>query len=316
MKAIIAVAAAFMLCGCQTSPAVPAEQRPYRLIDLSDDFAAFHDRTEGMAPAARIDAFKSEIIPLFPEFYGRDRFNQLTDAQFDARIAGALLDFPALRGRYESKAAQFESLITPAFASFRDAFPNAQPVGDIYLLHSLGEMDGGTRSFNNRVYLIFGADMLARVHPYADEEPFFHHELFHTYHLRSFNDCGSVWCSLWIEGLAVYAARTLNPDATDAQLLLTVPEPIPAEVDANIAEAVCLIKARINSRDSADLRALFSFSRFNERLPPRFGYYVGYLVAREAGRTHSLQELAAMNNVEAAAIVDAALAALAPCPAN
>lgn len=315
MRAIFA-AAAFMLSGCQTVQAEPAQTPPYRLIDLSDDFAAFYDRTEGMTPDARVEAFKSEIVPLLPEFYGRDRFRRLTDEQFDGRIAGAMEDFAAVRGRYESKAAQFDSLIAPAFASFRGAFPDARPVGDIYLLHSLGEMDGGTRSFSTGVHLIFGADVMGRAHPYDDEEPFFHHELFHTYHLRNFSDCGSVWCALWIECLAVYAAKTLNPGATDEQLLLTIPEPIPADVDANLAEAVCLIKARINSRDSADLRALFSFSRMNERLPPRFGYYVGYLVAREAGRTRSLQELAAMNNLQAAPIVDAALGQLAVCPAN
>jgi hypothetical protein len=313
MRQVLAIAA-LMFCG--SLQAAAENGAPYRLIDLSDDFVAFYDRTEGMGASARVEAFKAEIVPLLPEFYGRTRFEDISEAQYDARIARALEQFPQLRERYLAKAAAFETLLAPAYASFAAAFPDLGEIGDVHLLHSLGEMDGGTRSLPSGAYFIFGADVMARAHPYDDEEPFFHHELFHIYHQRYFRDCGSVWCSLWTEGLATYAAKTLNPDASDEQLLLTVPEPIPADVDANLAEAVCLVAARINSRDRGDLRAMFSFARLNERLPPRFGYYVGYLVAREAGRRHSLQELARMTNMEAAPVVDAALAQLADCPAN
>jgi hypothetical protein len=309
-------AALLLVAACQSAHPEPAAAPPYRLIDLSDDFAAFYDRTSAMAPEARVAAFKADIVPLFPEFYGRQRFGQMTDEQFDRRVLSELDSFPQYREAYASKARQFEALLAPAFASFRQTFPDVQPIGDIYLLNSMGEMDGGTRTYNGRVHLIFGADVLARLHPYEDEEPFFHHELFHTYHDDHFSDCGAVSCALWIEGIATYVAQTLNPDATDDQLLLTVPDPIPAEVDANLSEAVCVVSARLSSRNSNDLRALFSFDRFNERLPPRFGYYIGYLVARQAGRTHSLRELARFNNHQAEPIVTAALRSLAECPAN
>ncbi len=289
---------------------------PYRLVDLSDDFAAFHDRTEALATEARVAAFKSDIIPLFPEFYGRERFPRLNDRQFDNRIADAIEEFPGYRARYRSKSGQFASLLAPAFASFRNAFPDVQPVGAIYLLHSLGEMDGGTRAFDGRIQLIFGADVMAQMHAYDDEEPFFHHELFHTYHDDHFSECDAVWCSLWSEGLAVLVSKTLNDEATDAQLLLTVPEPIRAPVDANLAEAVCEVAARLDSRDPADLQALFSFDRLNERLPPRFGYYVGYLAAREASRSREIRELARLDNDRARPVLQSALASLAACRAR
>jgi hypothetical protein len=293
-----------------------AEAQTYTFTDLSDEFAALYDRTEGQPLAQRVEAFKEEIAPLWPQFYGRERFPAQSEAEYDARIARAFESFAGLREAYQRKAASFVGLLDPAYASFARAFPGIGPIGEVYLVHSLGEMDGGTRVFDGQTVLIFGADVMGRAHPYEDEEPFFHHELFHIYHYRNFISCGSVWCSLWSEGLATFAAKTLNPDATDEQLLLTIPEPIRASVDANLAEAVCFIRARINSRDQRDLRAMFSFARANERLPPRFGYYVGYLTAREAARSHSLPAMARMSNVEAAPIVDAALARLADCPAN
>jgi hypothetical protein len=186
-------------------------------------------------------------------------------------------------------------------------------IGPVYLLHSLGEMDGGTRNFTGENVLIFGADVMGRAHPFADEEPFFHHELFHVYHARTFGGCAQVWCSLWSEGLAVYVAKSLNPEASDEQMLLTVPEEIPAAVDANLREAVCIVRERLNSSAESDLGALFSFQRMNERLPPRFGYYVGYLVAREAGRRHSTQDLAQMDQTTARPLIEASLARLARC---
>jgi len=311
MRRFCFVLAAVLISGGQAAASPPAA--PYRLIDLSDDFAAFYERTEDMPPADHVEAFQREIAPLFPDFYGRSRFRDISDESYNRRIARAIEQFPAIRDRYELKASSFEDLLAPAYRSFAETFPDIGSLGDIYLLHSLGEMDGGTRSFASGGYFIFGADVMARLHPYDDEEPFFHHELFHIYHYRTFRDCGAVWCSLWSEGLATYAAQTLNPDATADQLLLTVPEPIPAAVDENLQEAVCTVRARLDSREAADFATLFSFQRLNERLPPRFGYYVGALVAREAALGRTLQELARLPNAQVRPLIEEALARLAAC---
>ncbi len=294
-----------------------ADAQPYRLVDLTGAFAQAYDRTEGMPLGVRIKAFKTDVAPLFPEFYGRARYPNMTQADYDARIGRTIERFAALRETYSAKSSAFATLLDPAYASFTRAFPDMGEFGDVYLLHSMGEMDGGTRNFGSGSVLIFGADVMGAAHPYDDEEPFFHHELFHVYHLRTFGGCPQVWCSLWSEGLAVHVAKTLNPDATDAQLLLTVPEVIPAPVDANLREAVCEVRARLDSMSERDLGALFRFQRLNERLPPRFGYYIGYLVAREAGRRHSIQQLAHMDQTAARPVIEAALARLATClPAN
>src|SRR3546814_13408936 len=87
-----------------------------------------------------------------------------------------------------------------------------------------------------------------------------------------------------------------------------------AAVDANRREAVCETLARLDSTQDADMQALFSFERLNETLPPRFGYYVGYLVAAEAGKTRSLQHLATLGHDEVRPLVEARLRGLKPCP--
>ncbi|MEQ1820109.1 MAG: hypothetical protein ABL871_16015 [Terricaulis sp.] len=305
-QVILALATLFLSTGT-------AAAQHYQLTDLTGAFTAAYDRTEGMPLSVRIKAFKTDVADQFPEFYGRQRYPGLSQADYDARIGRVIEGFAANREGYSSKAAQFAALLAPAYASFVQEFPDMGEAGQIYLLHSLGEMDGGTRNFTGEPVLIFGADVMGRAHPYADEEPFFHHELFHVYHVRTFGGCPQVWCSLWVEGLAVYVAQSLNTDATPEQLLLTVPEDIPGPVDANLREAVCTVRDRLDSTASNDTNALFSFQRMNERLPPRFGYYIGYLVARDAGRHHTIQELAHMDQATARPIIEASLARLARC---
>jgi hypothetical protein len=306
--------AAFALCACAPN-ASPAAVPSYRLIDLSDDYAALYDRTLAMTAAERVAAFHEEIGPLFPEFYGNDRYVAQDTERYDARIARSFERFADIRTDYERAEASFVSMLGSALGTFSRAFPDMGPIGDIYLLHSLGEMDGGTREFGGRSYFVFGVDVIAQVHPPGTERPFFHHELFHVYQGQFFTaDCEEIWCLLWMEGAAVLAAEELNPGATDEQLLLSRPTPIRASVDENLTEAACVARARLDSREDADSEALFGPRRLNEHLPPRFGYYVGYLVAREARRARTLQQIAHMSAAEARAAVDAGLAALAACP--
>lgn len=308
------------LGACQSGPtahtAAPVAAPFYTLHDLTDDYVRFYDRTEGMTTNARVAAFKAEMDPLFPGFYDVARIEGTTPEEYDALIARSFQDFPHIRERYLEKATSFASMIEPARAAFVAMFPDAPPIGDIYLVHSLGEMDGGTREIGGETYAIFGADAMAMFHQSSNEQPFFHHELFHFYHRAFFNRCEAIWCSLWSEGLAVYVTSQMNPGADDAALALTVPRPIRPDVDANLAFAVCEVRNRLESEAIEDYRPLFFGNAHLGPLPPRAGYYIGYLIAREAGRTRSAQDLAKLDVAQVRPIVDAALSALAECPAS
>jgi hypothetical protein len=200
-------------------------------------------------------------------------------------------------------------------AHFAPRFPGFYAAGRIgaFTVHSMGEMDGGIRTIGGRRFLVFGADVMARLHQPGEAQPFFHHELFHVYHRQPFQGCDVVWCALWAEGLAVYVSERLNPGATDAQLMLEVPRPIRPEVDAKRREVVCAVNARLDSGARNDYAPLFMGRASLDGLPPRFAYYVGYQVAREASRTRSLQDLAHLPPADARPVVDAALATLADC---
>jgi hypothetical protein len=300
-----------LAAGCATP------QRPitpeYQLTDLTGAYVAFFDRTRGLAEDARVAAFKADVGARLPGFYDVTRVTWMTRVEYDAAIARSFTNFSQRRDAFSRTAASFQSMLKPAIASFVETFEDFRNVGHIALVHSLGEMDGGTRSVGGDNYLVFGADVMARLYEPDTERAFFHHELFHVYNRQFFGDCEPLWCALWMEGLAVYASELLNPGATDTELLLNSPAPIRAAVEANLARATCAIRARLDSTDQQDYASFFYGNSRFEDLPSRSGYYLGYLAAREAGRGHSVNTLAHFNQAQARAALLSALDGLATC---
>lgn len=314
LSSILAPLLALAALGCAPSARPAAEARSsLELVDLTDDFAAFYDETRNLGEAERLAALKARFDPLIPGFYGHERHGFASPERKDGFILNALKAYPSERGAIAAMSRRFASLLAPAQKSFEKAFGPMTGFRPIFVVHSLGEFDGGMRTLGGKGYLMFGADMMAKLYADRDIRPFFHHELFHLHHSRTFRDCSKIWCNLWNEGLATYVSHRLNPKATDAELLLTIPEPLRPAVEANRKEAVCTALAGLESEDRALNRALFSSGRLNERLPPRFGYYLGYLIAAEAGKTRSLQQLAALSAEEARPVVEESLRGLAAC---
>lgn len=291
-----------------TETSEQAPQSELELVDLTDEFAAYADISSGQPIEDRVNAFNRIFPHILPGFY-------VADEQNNARIASALETWSERQAGIAEVSTRFAGMFAPALLSFEAALgPVAEPQS-IYLVHSLGQMDGGTRPTSEGFRLVFGADQIAQNHLSHDIQPFFHHELFHLFHSVKAFECRFIGCALWTEGLATYAAATLNPDATDAELLLTFPRPIRAEADAHFSEAVCTIHSRLNSGNIEDYRAMFGSSEFNDRLPPRFGYYIGMRVAEELARETSLLELSRLSLEDALPLIDAAMQRMGSCPA-
>jgi hypothetical protein len=303
IRTLVAMAALTLLGACATTPPAPP---PY--TDLSQAFVEFYDRTEGLGDAARLAAFKAEVAPLYPSFYtprdGR------TAEQHDRMTLNAIRRFPEIRAKYLAAQQAFPAAYAGAVARFRQYFPGSTAALPTYFLHSLGEMDGGTREIDGRAVMVFGADGIALYHTPEDIGPLFDHELFHVEHGSYFPECAPVWCALWIEGLATAAAEAMNPGVDQAGLMLTFPRPIKPEIDADWAAALCLARSRIDSTAREDYAGMFMGGTSERGYPPRWGYYLGYRLARRALRDHSLAELAHMPPLVAEPLVRAELDAM------
>jgi hypothetical protein len=285
-----------------------------QLIDLTDDFARIYDRDSTLPDAQRVARFKLEFATLLPGFYDEERL-EVSAEKYDAHLLRHLRGFSEKRPGVERVARDFASLLEPAQQSFEKEFGPMTGYPPIYLVYSMNEFDGGTRDLPEGTRLLFGADVIDRIYKTVPIQPFFHHELFHLMHNRTFKECDQVWCAVWTEGLATYVAAKLNPGIDDTGLLLTSPRPLRPAVEANKAEAVCAVVARLGSTSNDDYKPLFMGGNegLSPRLPPRFGYYVGYLVAQDLGRTRTLKELAALGHSEARPLIEQSLRGMANC---
>jgi len=275
-----------------------------------EEFDRFATETVAMPPAERVEAFRDRFNALVPGFYA-PRFGA-TEERYRERVRKALEEYPAQRDRILTAAREFKAAYETGNARFLRFFPDYKPTMPIYLLHSLGEMDGGTREIGGRTVAAFGADVIARIHTPDSIGPFLDHELFHFHHGRFFRECEAVWCSLWTEGLAVYVASRMNPGADDRILMLTQPRPIRPEVEPRLTEAMCYARARLESTDQAVYGAFF-FGNGKSGFPPRFGYLLGYLLAQKIGEGKSLDSLAKLPADQVKPLIEEALAAY-DCP--
>lgn len=290
-----------------------ASAAPPAIIDLTGDYIRYFHATENLPVAERVARFKALMATRIPGFYDAARVGAPA-AEYDSYIARSFERFPAIEAKFTARAAAVAGQLADAQADFARTFPDSTAMPPIYLLHSLNEMDGGTRELGGRTVLVFGADVIARTHrDDANERPFFEHELFHVYHAPRFGACKPLWCALWEEGLATYVAARLNPGATDDELLL--PAADMARIKAGQAAAVCAIRSLALSEQEDGYRKLFNGGSNLPGLPERAGYFVGYLVAERLGERRTLAELAAWPVATARAKVRATLAAMAPdCP--
>lgn len=290
--------------------AAPAPAKTPGLVSLADAFPKFYDATATLPEAERVARFRAEFGKLLPGFYApRSR----TEANYEKGIARSLQDFPAIRARYEAVERSFPKAFAEGQKSFRKAFPDYRLSMPVYLVHSLGEMDGGTRDLDGKIVGIFGADVIARIHTPATIKPFLDHELFHLYHQRFFPDCAPLWCSLWQEGLAVYVAASLNPGATDEQLLLTQPSPIRPAVEPRLHEAMCSLSAKLESTREEDYAPFFFGKANSGPFPSRYGYLLGYMLVQKIGEGRTLNQLAKLPPEKVKAALVAAIAAYGGC---
>lgn len=290
----VAVSSAETLYPMSAGPVVKTEMK---VTNLAFDFATFWSRTDAQPIENRVTEFKREIGSRFPAFYGVTRYGgERTQAEQDAVIRRAIEEFPEIRERYGERLKHFSSDLPKAVASFVKVFPDFRPSVPVYVLHSLGEADGGQRTLLGNNVLFFGIDSMVRLHKGSNDTPFFHHELFHTYHTPKLESCagGPMWAYLWIEGLATYVSKALNPDATEAELLLDIPQGALTHFRDSLDDSLVQFEHVADSTERSDYRDLFTRAGTGA-LPGRRGYYLGYLVATEAARTRDLHTLASLN---------------------
>jgi hypothetical protein len=276
----------------------PGGARACPIEDSFADFLSLAERAHG-SPEAGLAAFHADFLPRTAGLYTAEVIGVVPGEKLDDRVRGAL----AAAGSHPQWAAYDARLrrdIPMAEAKFRAAFPDFRCNFAIYLAPTFGQMDGGGRIVAGRPALVFGVDTVAGFETPEQLPVLFAHELFHRYHAQAagFGDDDNadapVWRTLWTEGLATYVSATLNPDRPLADALL-LPRDLEAQPRPILPRLAAELAARLDAVDPAFTGEYFQYhdaTATARGVPWRAGYYVGYLVARDLGRSRSLNELA------------------------
>jgi hypothetical protein len=273
--------------------------------NLMPEFFAFEAATKNLAPDIRAERFAKEFAAKHPAFYGDKDLGWPARVQkdslglLDPRQAESLPGFPPLT---EARLHAVARTVTNDFAAAQDKFLKAFP--DFRCQDSV-EFGPSFRRFDGHEYkdaaghghMLFGIDAIAMLHGPEDMPAFFTHELFHIYHrqvmgARLPDPEGIPWWVMWEEGLATYVSQRLNP-TLDAQQVLWFPQDI---VQRMQAPGATVRAARLMLADfdkvGGGVHWFSSGDPAPGGLPPRAGYYMGYLLASELGRDHPLGWLA------------------------
>jgi hypothetical protein len=267
--------------------AVAAASADCATTDLMPAFWIYWERAKGADPAERFRLFEKMVQkPNAAVYEGVFSGAPKPPSDFVPRALAQVEELePAMRELSSKLAADLPGELD----AFRKAFPKFQCSVPVYFLYSGGAFDGATREVSNRTALMFGLDVIARLK--EELAPLVVHELFHAYHGEIVSeDPENVAWGLWSEGLATYVSRRLNPEIPEPSICCM---PDIGAVKVALPRISKELLGRLGSKSRKDYARFFLGGQALD-IPQRSGYYVGYLVAQEAGKTRSLAELAAL----------------------
>ena len=164
------------------SARTPTQSQAAPFHSLTSEFTRFYAETVAMPEDQRVKLFEKRFDVLFPGFY--EPMDGQTQEQFDHSVEAAIKDFGQLRPKYEQAEREFPAAYAAGIVHFHQTFPGFRMTMPVWLVHSLGRMDGGTRKIRGVNTLVFGADAIARYHDSRDIGPFLDHEMFHVENSR------------------------------------------------------------------------------------------------------------------------------------
>ncbi len=204
-------------------------------------------------------------------------------------IPRSLEGVPSIEAELRGLSGRLAADLPGELAAFQKAFPRFRCSTPVYFLYSAGAFDGATRDVAGKNVLMFGLDVIARLK--EELSPLVVHELFHVYHRQAVADDPETFSwALWSEGLATYVSGRLNPSVPEQQVCCLPPiAPVEAVLPRIATEALRLL----DSEKPEDNRRYFRGGADLD-IPTRSGYYLGYRIATAAGKTRTLEELAAL----------------------
>jgi hypothetical protein len=268
------------------------------IVDATGAFWPLAARSANMTPAAQAAAFRKEVVAKFPNLYTDPVLGSGNIKSLD-ELAVAWLAIAGKKG-IDGRVVERDLMrnIPVILARFQKTFPDFRCNFPIYLMASLGSLDGAGRFVDGRPALVLGIDTMAKYDPPPVIPVLIAHELFHRYNFQAAgfsDDPGerqAIWRTLWAEGLATYMSGFLNSQASPGEILDS------AELALQAPPLIRRLAAALRDNDTPDLPRYAEYFEGGsakaraEGIPARAGYYVGYRVVLLLARRYTPYQLA------------------------
>jgi len=293
---------ALLLAGCAHGPEPSSTGRISQVNVLPEFFAAW-DPVRTAPRADQVAGIRQALLASHPELFGPEVFGPA--GALDRDLERLLVEMPRLDPKLRALSERMPGEVERSARRFLDQFPELDWSGPVALSLSFSQFETVWRTVSGRRTLVLGLDAIAFYRgPYAPVEPLVHHALASAL-LPGWKGPGPapLWWTLWEEGFPLAAVRTLDPDATDADLRLGDEGKDPAYL-ARLARRV---RGAIDSTKEPDRRQLTGTLG---AAPAGGGRWLALRVAQKILAGRSLHDAARLGGPQLRSAVEAALVAL------
>jgi hypothetical protein len=300
-------------------PEGDGETKPYRFRNAMPSYWDFAGQKVRGVPESDARRFATLVVNPYRDVFTAVAAGWLGDAALGQMIRALDGQSDAMR-RVDR---EFPERLDKAWRRFQRQTPDLKPGAEVYLLPAPRVAVGGAvRPLKSRDIVVFGADEIATTLTTKTAfDVLVHHELTHLYHQQVNGEMRSMIADvylppyaagrarlyqvLWLEGLAVYTSKLLNPSAPDKEVLLS--EQVRADVKARWPRLGATIRDHLDSSRKADIDHYLFDQDSDDETPRRAGYFVGMLVAHRLAREYSYRELCRLAGLKLRQEVERAL---------
>ena len=299
---------ALLLLGVTTS-ACAGERCP--VVDLMPAYERL------LSADGTIGQYRDAITRTHPQVYNGEYVNALLEPSFSETETKSLRWAHDHLDEVRTVRQRLVQEVPAYLDAFAKTFPKFECNFSFYIAPSFGHMDGSAAVHQGKAMIVFAPDVIAQLRERDGLRMIIDHELFHIYQWQvthgafgSF-DVGvpKTYQSAWSEGLATFASWQMNPGSSLDDALLDPHLRAPASARKTALAAALL--THFDDADPAFFAQYFTGAAHPPEAPPRSGYYIGLLVARELAMTYPVTALAELDDPQVRTLVAAQLRAIA-----
>jgi hypothetical protein len=302
------------------APAAPAEPeiKPYELHTVMPAYWQFLKESANDS-ANPVERFRTLVIDPNREVFRSVAANQLSEGSLDRIILSLKRQTEQLHRVDEEFAARFDQ----SWRRFAEHATDLKAGDLVFLLPAPRWAVGGSvRPLGDKNAVIFGSEEIAlAMKSKTGFDVLVHHELTHLYHQQVNPEMrqmvaevymppfpegrAKLYQVMWLEGLAVYTSKVLNPTAPDREVFVS--DSLAADVKSRWPRLGAEVRKYLDSSKKADIDAFHFAPDLKRHVPRRTGYYVGMLVARQLAKKHTFAQLCRLAGPQLRAEIERAL---------